>query len=381
MISESLILEQIRRVSPSRYVAMKACLLREVWTASGNTPLLPPSPLAELGTIIHRLLEEAGRCQLDGGANGKIDATWEALVLQAEEKMEKSTLRKHLVPLCKSIHDFEVRKLRACRRTAEIARAVSLLEEGPHKPDLEPAGFELWVESQDGLVGGYIDRVMRTKDGAILSDYKSGAILDCGMGEGSCEIKREYKEQLKLYAALYRLKYGAWPILLQIVPLQGKPVEVVFGPEESERLLAEAITLLHVFNMRIAEVQNGRADIFGLATPAVLHCRICLFRPACRAYSNARKLNPQEKWPADVRGILREKIRLRNGKLCMRIVEGESSSLTIVTTVRNLTGSADRHPSLDLISEGDWLELYGLRDDYRSGDYFETQNTVIFGKG
>jgi len=60
-------IKPLTRVSPSRYTAMKNCLLREVWTASGNEPLLPASPLAELGTVIHQLLEAAGRGRLDAG--------------------------------------------------------------------------------------------------------------------------------------------------------------------------------------------------------------------------------------------------------------------------------------------------------------------------
>ena len=120
---ESLVVKPFRRVSPSRYTAMQACLLREVWSASGNEPLLPPSPLAELGSLIHRLLEAAGRGQLNGGGNGKVDATWEELVSQSEKKMALSALRKHQIPLSRSIPDFEVRKLRACRRAAEIAAA------------------------------------------------------------------------------------------------------------------------------------------------------------------------------------------------------------------------------------------------------------------
>jgi hypothetical protein len=379
MGQESLIVQQFRRVSPSRYMAMQACLLREVWTASGNEPLLPPSPLAELGSVIHRLFEAAGRGQLDGGRNGKVEATWEALVLQAEKKMVKLALRKHQVPLRKSIPDFEVRKLRACRRAAEIAHDVSHLKDGLHKQTSEPTGFELWVESHDGLVGGYIDRVTLTKDGVVLSDYKSGAILDFATEEGSGEIKREYKEQLKLYAALYRPKCGAWPIRLAVVPLQGTLVEVVFEPEESERLLAETRLFLQVSNGRIAEVENGRAEITGLASPQAVHCRLCLFRPACQAYWVARQLKPQEKWPADVRGFLRETTRLRNGKVCLRIVEAGLSSLTYVT-VRSLTDCADRHPLLRDIKTGSWVAIYGLRYDYHSGDYTETQNTVICGK-
>lgn len=376
---ESLVVKQFRRVSPSRYTAMQACLLREVWTASGNNSLLPPSPLAELGSVTHRLFEAAGRGQLDGSRNGKVEAAWEALVLQAEKKMVKLALRMHQVPLCKSIPDFEVRKLRACRRATEIAHDAFILKKGGQKQSSEPSGFELWVESHDRLVGGYIDRVTARDEGVVLSDYKSGAILDFAMEEGSGEIKREYKDQLKLYAALYRLKYGAWPIRLEVVPLQGMPVEVVFEPEESERLLAEARLFLQVSNGRIAEVENGRAEINGLASPSAVNCRLCLFRPACQAYWIDRKLKPQEKWPADVRGFHRETTRLRNGKVCMRIVEGELSSLTYVT-VRNLTDCADRHPLLNDIKTGSWVAIYGLKYDYHSCDYTETQNTIICSK-
>lgn len=378
MNPESLIVKQFRRVSPSRYTGMKACLLREVWTASGNEPLLPPSPLAELGSVIHRLLEAAGRGQLDGGANEKIEATWEELLLQAEKKMTKSALRKHQVPLCKSIPDYEVRKLRACRKAAEIAHDAFFFQDGLHKQSSEPTGFELWVESHDGLVGGYIDRVTITKDGAVLSDYKSGAISEFATEEGSGEIKQAYKEQLKLYAALYRLSNGAWPVRLEVVPLQGAPVEIGFEPEESERLLSDARSFLHVANGRIAEVEGGGATIDGLASPQAVHCRLCLFRPACKAYWIARQLKPQEKWPADVSGFIRETTRLRNGKVCMRIGEGDLFSPRV--TVRNLTDCADRHPLLHHIRTGNWVAIYGLRYDYHSDDYTETQDTVIYDK-
>jgi hypothetical protein len=375
---EYLLVKQFRRMPPSRYTAMKACLLREVWTASGNEPLLPPSPLAELGSVIHHLFEAAGRGQLDGGGNGGIDATWDALVSRAEKKMIPSALRQHQVPLSRSIPDFEVRKLRACRRAAEIAHDTFRTHNGRRRQSPEPTGFELWVESDDGQVGGYIDRVTMTKDGVVLSDYKSGAILDSGTGEGPGELKRAYKEQLELYAALYRLKCGTWPIRLEVVPLQGTPVEVVFVPEDAERLLAEANTFLRTANKRIAQVENGSAAITGLASPQAVHCRLCLFRPACQAYWSVRGRESQEKWPADVKGFLRERTRLRNGKVCMRIAEGDLSTSSCIT-VRNLMYCADRHPILHHTQTGSWVAIYGLKYHYRSGDYTETQNTVIYG--
>jgi hypothetical protein len=378
MVLHTPVVKRFRRVSPSRYTAMQDCLLREVWTASGNEPLLPPSPLAKLGSVIHHLLEAAGRGHLDGGGNRTIGAAWDELVSQAEKKMTLSALQQHQVPLSRSIPDFEVRKLRACRRATEIAHDAFLSQDDLPRQSSGPTGFELWVESKDGLVGGYIDRVTMTKAGVVLSDYKSGALFDFGRGEGAGELKRAYKEQMELYAALYRAEYGNWPVWLELVPLQGTPVEVAFDHEGAERLLAEASTFLCAANKRIAEVMNGNAEITDLALPQAVHCRLCLFRPACQAYWIARKQESEEKWPADVKGFLRETTHLRSGKVCMTIVGGDSSAPTCIT-VRNLTDCADRHPLLHLIQPGSRLAVYGLKYHYRSADYTETQNTVIYG--
>ena len=377
MVIETLNVKRFNRLSPSRYTAVKNCLLREVWSASGNDPLLPASPTAELGSVIHQLLEAAGRGHLKSGGSLKVSSTWDELISQAEKKMALSSLRRHQVPLNKSIPDFEVRKLRACHKATEIAHDAFLLQGDVPKQSSEPTGFELWVESRDGLIGGYIDRATMTKDGVVLSDYKSGAILSFSPGEGFGEMKQAYKEQLELYAVLYQLKYGDWPIRLEVVPLQGTPVEVFFDFKESERILEEASKIFHIINQRIVEVENGDAEVSSLASPNVLYCRHCLFRPACHAYWNARQLEPQEKWPADVKGFLKETTRLHNRKVCIRITDGDLSSTTSIT-VRNLTDSADRHPFFQHISTGSRVEIYGLRHDYHSGDYTETQNTVIY---
>lgn len=374
----TLIVKQFRRVSPSRYTAMQACLLREVWTAAGNEPLLPPSPLAELGSVIHRLLEAAGRGQLHGGRKEKVDGTWDELVLDAERNMARSTLRQHQVPMSKSIPDFQVRRLRACRRAAKIAHDAFRANDGRPRQSPQSTGFELWVESDDGQVGGYIDRVTMTEEGVVLCDYKSGAVLDSGTGDGSGEPKRAYKVQMELYAALYRLKSGVWPIRLEIVPLQGTPVEVRFDPENAKRLLAEASTFLRSANKRIAEVENGSTEIIDLASPQSMYCRLCLFRPACQAYWIAKRQESQEKWPVDVEGFLRETTRLRNGKVCMKIAKDDSPTSSCIT-VRKLTDSMDRHPLLHRTAIGKRVAVYGLNRDYHSGDYTETQNTVIYG--
>ncbi len=357
---------------------MRECLLREVLSASGIRALIPPSPLSELGNVIHHLLEAAGRGSLGNEAE-KMAITWNDLISQAEQKISESSMQRHQIPLRRNIPDFEVRKLRAFHRARAIADEVFLCRGDSSKKSLASAGFERWVESPDGLVGGYIDHVKMTKTGAVLTDYKSGAILDFTAGEGSGELKLAYQDQMMLYAALYHGKFGVWPVRLEVVPLQGLPSEIAFDPQESESLLEEATNFLQASMKRIEEVANGKTDIEGLASAETGHCKYCLFRPACQTYWMARQLDPQSKWPSDVRGILEEKTQLRNGKICMRLLETDLSS-THCLTIRNITNTTDRHPLINQLQVGDKVEFYGLRFQYHSQDYSETQNTVIYRK-
>jgi hypothetical protein len=375
--SRNLVLKPIRRVSPSRYTAMRSCLLREVWTAAGNEPLLSPSPLAELGTVIHELLGVAGRGELEDGGHDGIERTWVDLVALAEKRMALSALQRHQVPLTRSIPDYEVRKLRAFHRAAEIAGVAVRAHGGRPRQGREHTGCEVWVESHDGQIGGYIDRATMTEEGVVLSDYKSGAVLISEKGTCSHVAGRAHKEQLLLYAALYRLTFRVWPARLEIVPLQGTAVAVPYDADEAEGLLADAVAFLQDANRRIAEVENGCGQTAGLASPCAGNCRICLFRPACQAYWSARTQGAQAKWPADVRGSVYDVTRLRNGKVCMRIAQREPLTPSCIT-VRNLTAGVARHPLLHKAQPGATVALYGLERSYHSGDYAETQNTVIF---
>ena len=377
MIQEKLVLAPIRRVSPSRYMAMRSCLLREAWTAAGNEPLLPPSPLAELGTLIHELLGAAGRGELEDGADDKIQRMWLDLVSLAEKRMELSALRRHQVPLRRSIPDYEVRSLRACHRAAEIAGVAVRGHVGRPRQGPEHTGLEMWVESPDGQIGGYIDRATKTPEGVVLSDYKSGSVMLSDKCAGPGIVRRAYKEQLTLYAALYQLKCGVWPVRLELVPLQGVPIAVPYDVGEAQRLLVEADTLLRDANQRIADVKNSRRKLTELASPCPRNCRLCLFRPACQAYWVVRTQETQTQWPADVRGTVYETTRLRNRKVCMRITQSDQPRPSCIT-VRKLTNDSTRHPLLNRAQPGIMVALYGLEHNYRTSDYVETQNTVVF---
>ena len=343
---------------------------------SGNQPLLPPLPYAELGSIAHQILEAAGRGELESDRNDKIEVVWDALVSEAEARMLLSPLRQHQVPLSQSVPDLQVRKLRTCQRAAEIAQEVSQGIGGRSEQFHRSTRFELWVESDDGQVGGFIDCVSTTAEGIVLSDYKSGAILELEHDDRLGELKAAYRIQMELYAALYSQKEGIWPVGLKIIPLQGKTLDVHLDPAHAELLLDEAKACLQSANARIAAVETGAADATVLASPQPGNCRWCLFRPACKAYWSARRQDAAGKWPVDVRGIVQQSMHLRNGRVCLRISETNLTTSAHIT-VRNITDSIDRHPLLNSILAGSNVAIYGLRRDNRSDDYTETQNTVI----
>ena len=356
---------------------MRGCLLREVWTAAGNDPLLPPSPLAELGSLIHKLLGAAGRGELEGGSDDRIKQTWIDIVSLAEERMTLSVMQRHQVPLSRTIPDYEVRRMRAFHRAKEIAGiAVRGAFERP-KVGRERTGCEVWVEAHDGQIGGYIDRATKAEDGVVLSDYKSGTVMTSGKAPSSLVVSRHHREQLMLYAALYRFTYGDWPVRLEVVPLHGTAISVQYDVEEADGLLADAMAFLQNANQSIMDVETGRRQIAELASPDSKNCRFCLFRPACPAYWSARPQGSQTRWPADVEGMVKEKTRLRNGKACLRIMQyGQPEQPCI--TVRNLTDDVARHPLIYAAQPGVKIALYGLEHNVRSNDYEETHNTVLF---
>jgi hypothetical protein len=59
-------------------------------------------------------------------------------------------------------------------------------------------GFELWVESRDKAVGGWIDSARRSKDGIVLSDFKSGEVLEKPGGMQKKEIKKGHSYSVVL---------------------------------------------------------------------------------------------------------------------------------------------------------------------------------------
>lgn len=371
-------LRPLRRVSPSRFLSLRECALREIWTASKQAPLLPASPAARLGSVIHRLLQEAGEGLLGDGNRTAVDSEWLKLVEIAEGEMRDSWLERSLVPLSKTVPQYEVRKIRACIKAAEVAKES--IRQPQSSGTIAANRFESWVETPDGLVGGSIDQVKETSGGAILRDFKSGHVIDIENQAAGPEIKEEYKLQLKLYAALFASKHGRWPVKLEVVPLQGPAREVPFDARECNQLLQEAVTSLKQLNERIdlasRQLAAGTA-IRAFANPSPSNCRFCVFRPCCEAFRAAKDVTACDAgWARDVWGVVSDYKILGNQKIGLSLrVSGYPYE---VARIRGIDPNPERHPALPCISVGEKVAVYNLRGSAERGEFSETSSTTIY---
>jgi RecB family exonuclease len=374
ILSENPPLTALERISPSRFQSLKGCASREIWAAGGLRHLLPAPPAAKLGSAIHRLLEEAGKGLFREGGTTAIEKRWDELTAEAESAMRSSWLESHFVPLKATVRDYQVRRLRAIQRAAEISQS---LRPAPTLPAGQlPRKCELWVATPDGLAGGYIDQVEVCPAGAVLRDYKTGHILEGASAATAGVVKESYEVQLKLYAAIYASATGVWPTKLELIPLQGPVREVEFSRSECEELLGEARNAVADINSIIANNAPARAETL-LAAPSPGSCRYCLFRPACSAYRTARERGAtDDAWPEDLWGTVREKRVLGNGKILLGIQQAIPGAPAV--TIRGLNATPERHPALSTLVPGDSVAAFGLKSSGIGGTLQESSWTVIY---
>jgi len=361
----------LSRISPSRFTALSECALRELLAASRNVPQLPQSPRAKLGQAAHVLIELAGKGTFRTKERPEIEAQWSNVLSSIESAMEANWLERALVPLKRSVSDYEVLRLRAVNKALAIAqRDFSSSREKPGPRVL----FEQWVQTADGLVGGLIDEVYESSEGIVIRDYKSGYILDHSDIE-SLSIREEYMTQMHLYSALYKSSTGVWPSRLELIPTQGPGVNVPFDPAECERLLARAVVLLTDLNEAIHRLAgDGTTKLaLKLANPKSETCRFCSFRPSCTAYHQSAH-ETDGLWPNDVCGSVVDILTLGNGRVNLKLMT-ENDQMVFV---RGLDPRPERHPALILLKVHDELAIFNLGVGPGAASFRETQLTTIY---
>lgn len=365
----------LRSISPSTYTQLIQCKLRAIWQGSKHPALLPSSPKTRLGTVAHKLLQESAEGKLNGLGTTGIESRWDELVQDAEEAMRNNWRERHLAPLQDNVSTYEVTKWRAVSKATSISDVTSGNKiQQNNKTPKKAGGVEHKIETGDGVITGSIDRVLLTETGAVIQDYKTGEILD-----DTDQIKSEYRTQLMLYAAVWALNTGEWPVRLELIPMVGEPLTIQFAPSECLAIVEQAKLILHELNTCINS-DSSTTDIeraLQLASPRPETCGWCQYRPVCPAYLRADKSKENVRtWPKDIIGILHRIDVLQNSKLRLTVrVIGNEGPFDVV---RDLSSSERRHPAISLINVGDTIGLFTLSRPERVQTYSESLLTTTY---
>lgn len=345
---------KINRISPSQFYSMKNCAYKSLLAeAFEKRPLLPVSPNAYFGTVLHKILEFISK----GTIKNEVDFS-EYFDQQVKSQEENLTLNglAFLVPFQKNVKDFGMKKvlLRKHLKNASLKSTTSTAKFDSEK----------WVESNDKLIGGKIDLVIEENQQIEIIDFKTGAITQDVLdddGEMFSEIKKEYKEQLKLYAYLYFESTGRFPTQLSLIDLAKQKFTVDFSQSECKTLFGEAKELLKATN------ETVNTGVF-VANPSEINCKYCLYRPSCSYFlehlESSNSFN-------DVSGTIKKVMKYQNGNVS--VVLGNRRKEITVTSI-----STEKYNELNEC-RGKQISVFNLRKEATEFVYSTTKTTIIYG--
>lgn len=324
-----------------------------LYRAMNGNPLLPFSPSAYYGTILHKLLELISKGVFT--SEKTFDAEFDRLVSQTEEKLTNQGFSS-LVPLQKRVKDFTMKRILLKQQLPK----TSVI---PAKSNNTEYSSEEWLETKDGTIGGKVDLIIESAKETEILDFKTGAITDDILDDNDeiyTEIKKDYQEQLKLYAYLYFETEGKYPTRLTLVDLARQRFPIDFTEKECFELFNEARELLKITN---ESIETGQFT----ANPTESNCKYCLYRPACSFFLNALK---SENLFNDVSGILRRVRQFQNGNVTIYLQSDD----------RQYTVSAFLPEEFDEFQRkvGSALSVFNLKRELRPFFYSATLTTIAY---
>ncbi|AKB67565.1 hypothetical protein DU57_14210 [Methanosarcina mazei] len=353
----------IKKISPTRFIELKSCYLKGVWGSNNYPPLLPASPHAIIGKVIHEIMEYVGKGNLEiNESSESFDEKWNSCIKREETKLTNSWFEKHLTPLSTSVKNYDEKK-ELCRLTVESSFKYKNQNIVKYKPSV-PIKCELWLRTHDKICVGKADCVKVSDSFVEIVDYKSTETVDP-------KKLKEYSIQLKLYCALYHETYGTWPSSLKVMLINNKQIEVRFTKEECENLLKDTKKTFFEVNDIISTVSETKNLMSKLASPSPEACHFCDFRPVCTPYWEERKSSPKELWPSDLKGKL---VRKKPWGKKRVYIEVEMENKEMVKVVDLLP---ERHPALEILNYE--IAIFSLNKNKKNPRIFhEGQLTVVY---
>jgi len=344
---------KINRISPSQFYSMKNCAYKSLLAeAFEKKPLLPVTPNAYLGTVLHKILELIAKKEIK--TEQELNARFNSEVLLMEADLNQKGYG-YFVPLQMNVRDFGLKQIQLKKHLRNAATLSA--------PTDVKFTTEKWFESKDKLVGGKIDLVIELQGEAELIDFKTGAITEDvfdDSGESYQEVKSEYQEQLKLYAYLFFDSTGKFPTQLSLVDLTKQKFNIEFSQEDCNLIFEQAKELLRETNRSVDTLAFK-------AVPNEANCKYCLYRPACSFYSEyllkENRLN-------DVCGLIQDVIQYQNGNVSVFITKASKRiSVTGFTTDQFEYFNNNRNKQ---------ITLFNLRKEATEFVYSATKTTKIY---
>lgn len=346
--------KEIKRISPSQFYSMKNCAYKSLLAeAFDKKPLLPLSPNAYFGTVLHKILEliTKGIIKSEDDFNAEFDKQVKTL----EDDLQQKGFG-YFVPLKIKLKNFGLKKIQLKKH---------LRSETEQQPSSSQIKFhsEKWFESKDKLISGKIDLVVENGNNIEIIDFKTGAITqDCldDDGEIYSDIKNEYKEQIKLYAHLFFENTYKFPNNLSLVDLSKQKFSVEFSEQECKALFDEAKNLLKSTN----DCVNTKSFS---ANPKEENCKFCLYRPACSFYH--KKLETDYSFN-DVLGEIKDVKKFQNGNVSVFLQNGNKN-----LTIKNFPSEEfDKLKN----SKNNKIRIYNIRKESTECVYSATDTTIIY---
>lgn len=355
--AEGFTIDQLGKLSPSQYYAAKQCAFKLVLgRAFNNRQLLPLSPNAYLGSVLHKMIELVTKRLIKDEAT--FEYQWKEQILQKEEQMKANGIGK-LTPLKYFAADFALKKLKVKNL---IRRGNSVISY--NNPVYKDRLSEKTLSDPLQKIIGVVDLIIEDSIKATIVDFKTGNIFEGALNETEEPgLKKEYEMQLKIYAYLYFLNKKVVPDHLYIVTLDQQFYEVSFTLTECEEIYEEAINLLDRINEQIIS-----GNFAALASCSVDNCKFCGFRPACKYYHTWLSENYRE--TKDIKGVLQKVNIFGNGSVGLEIRIGAEVSLLngfdyfLKDELESLTGRE--------------LNIYNLKKNTQSINAVANPYTVIY---
>lgn len=336
-------LEPLTSIAPSKVEALNLCAYQVALSANARRlklPILPPSPYAIMGQLVHRMYQGIYAREILSAAD--FENSWVTYERQLENKFYNGTngvLKQHVT-------DYIIKKL-TCKKVIPESHRSTWQNAQETKVITEKRFF-----SSSGRVIGIADLIIETSHEVKIIDHKTGKVLD-----KNGKLKEAYRKQLLLYAHLYFRANGKYPDILIIRDLFGKNFTVPFTAKDCASLYDWVLTKLDDINNFILNGDSGNQSI---ANPSVELCKSCDVRVSCPYYLN---LSPKAS------------IDLKATSIAKRIISNKLNVIVLVNGKQKAIQGFRSFP--DYMINRDVL-FFNLKLDY-NGIYKAGYNTAFTG--